>query len=191
MRDMAVFLGEALRNPAEVVALAPSSAATARRMTAGLERVAGTVIEIGPGTGVFTRAILARGVAPERLVLLETNARFCAELARAFPGVHVINRPAQAMHALGLAQVGAVISGVPVLARPTIQRDILGQAFRLLAPEGFLTQITYSPLPPVGRAVRAELGLAVEHLGTVWGNLPPAQVFRFTRAARALATAAE
>lgn len=184
MRDLTVWLGELMRQPAGVAALAPSSAATAERMTLGLEQAEGPVVEIGPGTGSFTRAILARGVAPERLVLMETSARFCEELLRQFPGVRVLNRPAQDIARIGLAGVGAVISGVPVLARPRIQREVVGEALKVLRPDGFLNQITYSPRPPIPPAMRAELGLEVEELGVVWANLPPAHIFRFRPAAR-------
>lgn len=179
VREMALFLGEMIRHPGEVVAVVPSSAATARRMTLGLEKAEGPVVEIGPGTGSFTRVILERGIAPERLTLLETNERFCEELARAFPGVTVLNRPAQDIARLGLHDVGAVISGVPVLARPQIQREVVGEAFKVMRPGGFFTQITYSPRPPISAEMRRHLGLAVEDLGTVWANFPPAQVFRF------------
>ncbi len=179
--DFGLFFGELLRHPGEVVAIAPSSAAVARRMTAGLERVQGPVVEIGPGTGSFTRAILARGVAPENLTLLETNARFCAALQEKFPGVRVLNRPAQDIGEIGLSGIGAVISGVPVLARPTIQREVVGRAFEVMAPEGFFAQITYSPNAPISPEMQRELGIRAEKRGTVWANLPPARVFVFRR----------
>jgi len=180
--DLSLFLGELLRHPAEVSAIAPSSGAVARRMTEGLEDITGPVVEIGPGTGSFTRAILARGVAPERLTLLEMNARFCDILRARFPGVRVLNLPAQRIADIGLDRIGAVISGVPVLARPRIQREVVGPAFGLIAPGGFFTQITYSPGPPIPEDTRRALGLTVERRGTVWANLPPARVFVFRRA---------
>ena len=182
-RDLGLFIGELLRHPAEVSAVFPSSAAVARKMAHGLEDVTGPVVEIGPGTGSFTRAILARGVAPDRLVLIEINARFCDILRDRFPGVRVLNRPAQEMDRIGLDDIGAVISGVPVLARPTIQRAVLGPAFRLMRPGGFFNQITYSPGAPISTETQRDLGLSVEKLGTVWANLPPARVFRFRRRA--------
>ncbi|WP_297771605.1 methyltransferase type 12 [uncultured Roseovarius sp.] len=178
-KDLGMFFGEMLRHPGEVVALAPSSGAVARRMTAGLDRVTGPVVEIGPGTGSFTRAILARGVAPERLTLLETNTRFCEALRDRFPGVRVLNRPAQEISAIGLRDIGAVISGVPVLARPRIQREVVGRAFEVMAREGWFAQITYSPNAPISSEMRCELGLRVERRGTVWANLPPARIFVF------------
>jgi phosphatidylethanolamine/phosphatidyl-N-methylethanolamine N-methyltransferase len=180
-RDFGVFIGEMLRHPGEVVAIAPSSEAVARRMTEGLEAVQGPVVEIGPGTGSFTRAILARGVAPENLTLLETNMRFCETLRKKFPGVRVLNRPAQEIGQIGLSGLGAVISGVPVLARPTIQREVVGRAFEVMAQGGFFVQITYSPKTPIAPEMQRELGVRSEKRGTVWANLPPARVFVFRR----------
>ncbi|WP_397542078.1 rRNA adenine N-6-methyltransferase family protein [Roseovarius salis] len=178
-KDLGLFFGEMLRNPAEVSALLPSSGAVAWKMTEGLEDVTGPVVEIGPGTGSFTKAILARGIAPERLTLMEMNPRFCEILRERFPGVRVLNRPAQEIEQIGLQRIGAVVSGVPVLARPTIQREVVRPAFRLMAPGGFFTQITYSPGAPIPEEMRRELGLSVQKRGTVWANLPPARVFVF------------
>ena len=84
-KDLGLFFGEMLRHPTEVSALLPSSEAVAWKMTEGLSRVTGPVVEIGAGTGSFTRAILARGVAPENLTLMEMNARFCEILREKFP----------------------------------------------------------------------------------------------------------
>ena len=179
--DFAVFFGEMMRRPTEVVAIAPSSAAVARRMTEGMDKVKGPIVEIGPGTGSFTKAILAQGVAPERLTLMEMNPRFCETLREKFPGVTVLNRPAQDIELIGLRDIGAVISGVPVLARPQIQRDVVGRAFRVMAPDGIFTQITYSTNAPISDEMQAELGVSAEKRATVWANLPPARVFVFRR----------
>ncbi|OWU83634.1 methyltransferase type 12 [Oceanicola sp. 22II-s10i] len=181
--DFTIFLGEMLRRPAEVSAIAPSSAAVARLMTRGLDRVAGPIVEIGPGTGSFTRAILEQGVPADRLTLIEMNPRFCETLAQRFPGVRVVNRPAQEIGSLGLSNVGAVISGVPVLARPQIQREVVGEAFGVMAAQGVFVQITYSPNAPIPDEMQARLGIRAVKRGTVWTNLPPARVFEFHRVA--------
>lgn len=180
-REFAVFFSELIRHPKEVVAIAPSSAAVARRMTEGLEQVTGPVVEIGPGTGSFTRAILDRGVAPERLTLMETNPRFCSTLAARFPGVRVLNQPAQRIRETGLTGVGAVISGVPVLARPQIQREVVGRALEVMAPDGIFVQITYSPTPPISPEMQARLAIKGRWRGVVLANLPPAHVYVFSR----------
>ncbi|PJE29275.1 methyltransferase type 12 [Pseudooceanicola marinus] len=177
--DFAVFLGQMMRKPKEVSAIAPSSAAVARMMTDGVETVEGPILEIGPGTGSFTKVLLERGIAPERLILMELNARFCEELRQRFPGVRVLNQPAQQIGSIGVENLGCVISGVPVLARPQIQREVVGNAFKVMAPDGVFVQITYSPNAPIPEDVQAEMGITARKRGTVWANLPPARVFEF------------
>ncbi len=179
--DIALFLGEMVRRPTQVVAIAPSSAATARLMVRGLEKTKGPIVEIGPGTGSFTKAILASGVAPERLTLMEMNPRFCQILARKFPGVRVVNRPAQDIQSLGTTGIEAVISGIAILSRPTLQREIVGRALKVMAPNGFFNQFTYSTHSPISSEMQQELGVTVEKLGTAWINLPPARVFQFVK----------
>lgn len=179
--DLGLFLGEMLRKPSQVVAIAPSSAMTARLMVMGLENTSGPIIEVGPGTGSFTKAILEAGVAPERLTLLEMNEKFCENLREKFPGVTVLNRPAQDIQDVGLKNISAVISGIAILSRPNLQRDIVGRALQVMAPDGFFTQFTYSTKSPISPKMQAELGVTVEKLGTSWMNLPPARVYRFMR----------
>ncbi|QPM89798.1 class I SAM-dependent methyltransferase [Pseudooceanicola algae] len=179
--DFAVFIGQMMRNPMEVSAIAPSSAAVARKMTEGVEKIKGPILEIGPGTGSFTRVMLERGVPPEQLILMELNPRFCEALSQKFPGVRVLNRPAQEIGEIGVSDLGCVISGVPVLARPQIQREVVGRAFEVMAPRGVFVQITYSPNAPIPPEVQAEMGLVATKRGTVWANLPPARVFEFRR----------
>ncbi|NIZ11381.1 methyltransferase type 12 [Pseudooceanicola sp. HF7] len=182
--DFTVFIGQMMRKPKEVSAIAPSSAAVARKMTEGVEMVEGPILEIGPGTGSFTKAILDRGVPPERLILMELNPRFCDALRAKFPGVRVLNRPAQEIEEIGVTNLGCVISGVPVLARPQIQREVVGRAFNVMSPEGVFVQITYSPNAPIPPEVQAEMGIHGERRATVWANLPPARVFEFRRRAQ-------
>jgi len=180
-RDIALFLGEMLRRPTQVVAIAPSSAATARLMVTDLEKTKGPIVEIGSGTGSFTKAILDSGVAPERLTLMEMNVRFCEILADKFPGVRVINRPAQDIQNIGLSGVEAVISGIAVLSRPQLQREIVGRAFKVMSPQGVFHQFTYSTHSPISAHMQQELGVRSEKLGTSWLNLPPARVYRYVK----------
>lgn len=181
VNEYAVFITEMLRRPWQVLAFAPSSAGAAKLMTQGLQNVAGPIVEIGPGTGSFTREILKHGIAPERLTCLEMNQTFCQTLRRKFPGVTVYHRPAQDIADIGLSNIGAVISGVPVLARPNLQRKLIGRAFDVMAASGKFVQITYAPYAPISKQMSAELRLRVSKRGTVWGNLPPAHVFVFHR----------
>ena len=185
--DLALFLRQLILRPHQVSAIAPSSAELAAAMAAHLGGEAlpgdGRVVEFGPGTGKITRAILDRGVAPERLTLFEMNPEFVVQLRRRFPGVTVHEVGAQSVAARCGPGVGAVISGLPLLSmRAETQRAILAGAFAVLRAGGSYTQFTYGPRPPLNEAVRQELGLRVEKGLKVWNNLPPARVYRYFRA---------
>jgi phosphatidylethanolamine/phosphatidyl-N-methylethanolamine N-methyltransferase len=177
-----LFMGQLLRRPREVSALAPSSAGLARAMTEGLGPQTGRVVELGPGTGVITKAILARGVRPADLTMFEMNPDFTGALARQFPGATLHNLPAQEASRLCAPGVGRVISGLPLLSMPQgVRRDIVAAAFDVLKPGGRLVQFTYGPRPPIDDDTIAALGLSVVAGPKIWANLPPARVYHFHR----------
>ena len=182
MTDFALFMGQIMRRPGQVVALAPSSPALCAEMTARLDPDKGPVIELGAGTGVITQAILDRGIAPHHLHTIEMNPTFHAHLQRQFAGVNHHQMSAADVGDLGLSNVQAVISGLPLLSMPlTLQRAILGGSFAQLAHDGRYVQFTYGVTPPVARALRDDLGLEWERSARVWRNVPPARVYRFSR----------
>jgi phosphatidylethanolamine/phosphatidyl-N-methylethanolamine N-methyltransferase len=178
--DLGLFLRQLLRNPKSISAMAPSSRWLAGAMTAHLGPQTGRVAEFGPGTGIFTGAILARGVAPENLTLFEVNPEFAAHLRNAFPGVTVINDGAQTIGA-HVKDVGAVISGLPLLSfPPDLCQAIYASAFTALKPGASVTQFTYGPNPPLPEPIRAALNLHVTPGPRIWANLPPARVYTYT-----------
>jgi phosphatidylethanolamine/phosphatidyl-N-methylethanolamine N-methyltransferase len=180
--DLALFRRRLMQNPRQVSAIAPSSRTLARAMTLGLGPQSGRVVEFGPGTGRFTEAILARGVAPENLTLFELDQEFVAHLRQKFPGVTVHQAPAQDAAHLVHHGVGAVISGLPLLSMPDeVRTGIVAAAFAILAPRGRYMQFTYGPRPPLPPETIAELGLVVNKGHKIWANLPPARVYRFRR----------
>ncbi|MGB3148095.1 MAG: methyltransferase type 12 [Paracoccaceae bacterium] len=188
--DTVLFLRRLLTNPKQVSAIAPSSRFLARAMAAGLGPDSGPVVEFGPGTGSLTAAILARGVAPENLTLFELDAEFVTALRARFPGVTVHHAPANEAASHVPANVGAVISGLPLLSMPApIRAAIVGAAFDILRPGAPYIQFTYGPKPSVPPDIVADLGLRVEQAAFVWANLPPARVHRFFRDAPAPAAA--
>ncbi len=181
-KDLRLFLSQIVSKPHQVVALAPSSAALCQEMVAGLDPNKGPVIELGPGTGNITRAILGRGIAPQMLHSVEMNANFCTHLRESFAGVNVHHMSACDLDKLGLKNVQAVISGLPLLSMPIgVQRDILNGSFNSLAPEGSFVQFTYGPNPSVNTDLRKEMALSWTRSDKIWRNLPPARVYRFTR----------
>jgi phosphatidylethanolamine/phosphatidyl-N-methylethanolamine N-methyltransferase len=141
----------------------------------------GPVVELGPGTGAITEALLQRGVAPGRLVLVEFDAAFCALLRRRFPGTRVIQGDAyhlaQSLHAILDRPAEAIVSSLPLLNKPERERvSLLTDAFELMAPDGCFIQFTYGMLSPVPRK-NATLAFNAEVSPPVWLNLPPARVW--------------
>ena len=182
MNDIALFLGQAIRRPSQISAVVPSSRRLARAMAASLDPETGPVAELGAGTGNITREILARGVSPADLSLFELNPVFCHRLAAQFPGVRIENKPAQDMASLGVQNLGAVVSSLPLLSMPApLQHEILRACLAALAPQGRIIQFTYGPRPPLDPQVQHDLGLAVHRGPQVLLNMPPARVYSYTR----------
>jgi phosphatidylethanolamine/phosphatidyl-N-methylethanolamine N-methyltransferase len=179
-----IFLSEMLRRPGRTAAVMPSSRALARMMTHEIGAQSGGVVELGGGTGKITEAILARGIAPACLAIYETNPVFAGILRRRFPGVQVIESDARTVAGAPLADIVAVISGLPLLSIPTrIQHQIVAGAFNCMRPGGIFVQFTYHGWrPPVDREVREALGLTWTASPWVLGNLPPARVYTFRKA---------
>lgn len=180
--DLALFVGQILRSPKTISALAPSSRALARAMTSQIGPDSGPVAEFGPGTGVFTRLLLERGVGPSDLTLFEVNPAFAANLRAKFPGVRVVTGGAQDI-AAHCTQVGAVVSGLPLLSFPEpLIRAILAGAFAVLRPGAAMYQFTYGPRSPMPDALADDLGLvATVASPRIWRNWPPARVYAFRR----------
>lgn len=186
MSDLSLFLGQLIRRPSEIRAIAPTAGAVAREMARSVDPSMGAVAEIGAGTGTITRAILNRGLPPDRLELYELNAAFCERLRQSFPGVTVHNRPAQDMVNVGRRGLDAVISGVPTLPMSDeMQHAIVGAALWMLKPGAPFVQITYGTQPPLSEKVRADLGLVHTRSRRIWMNLPPARVYVFRQEAAA------
>lgn len=183
--DVAPFLRAWIANPLRVGSIRPSGAALADLMTSEISPETGPVIELGPGTGVFTRALLARGVRERDLTLVECGSDFASILDRRFPEARVLRSDAARLHQIALfsgAPVGAVVSGLPLVSMsPSKIMAIFAGAFRYLRPGGALYQFTYIPRCPVPREILDRLGLRAVRMGSAIANVPPASAYRFTR----------
>jgi phosphatidylethanolamine/phosphatidyl-N-methylethanolamine N-methyltransferase len=172
-------------DPLRVASITPSSAALARLMVAAIGSRTGPVIELGPGTGVFTRALLGQGVAEADLVLVEKGAEFADVLAGRFPRARLLCIDAAEIGEAALpfaAPVGAVVSGLPLLSMPAAKVSaILAGSFAHLRDDGSFYQFTYGPRCPVPKAILQGLGLEGVRVGRTLRNIPPAAVYRITR----------
>ena len=145
----------------------------------------GPVIELGPGTGVFTRALVNRGVAPADLTLIELGEEFLPMLRKRYPEATILSEDAARLERLPPCNRrlhGAAVSGLPLLAMPpaTVLR-ILSGTFRLLAPGGQFFQFTYGWRCPVPAPMLQRLGLEAHRVGVTLENIPPATVYRISR----------
>jgi phospholipid N-methyltransferase len=133
--------------------------------------------------------MLAHGISPRNMLVLELNDELYAHLCDQFPDAHVVHGNATELKAIaerdgfladGLAD--AAISGLGLLSMSrALQRSILESAFSVLKPTGRLIQFTYGPSSPVPRELLADLGLQVRRGGSAWWNVPPAAVYVYTR----------
>ncbi|OCP09417.1 phospholipid methyltransferase [Ensifer sp. LC13] len=182
--DHLSFLRSWAAAPLRVAAIAPSSPALSRLMTKDIVPMDGPVLELGPGTGVFTRALLDRGIPESELTLVEFGPDFARVLQSRFPKATVLCMDAAqiANNALFSKPFGAVVSGLPLLSLPPRKvMAILSGAFTRLRPEGSFYQFTYGPRCPVPSSMLDRLGLEAERTGGTMRNLPPAAVYRIGR----------
>jgi phosphatidylethanolamine/phosphatidyl-N-methylethanolamine N-methyltransferase len=179
--DTRLFFRSWMEAPLRAGAFKPSSAALARAMASRVDpAMPGPIVELGPGTGAVTRALVERGVDPARLVLLEADPTFCALLRERWPTAQVLQADAWAVPALmrGFNQpASAVVAGLPLLVRPPSHRlRLVRDSLRHAAPGAPFIQFTYFVRSPVP-APRP--GLRAHGSGMVWWNLWPARVWTY------------
>lgn len=171
------FLRGLLKDPRGVSAPTPSSPALAAAMADKVDPLRpGLVVELGAGTGVITEALLARGISPERLLVVEQGAYFVDLLRSRFPGVTVIQGDAFvfARYLPADTSVSAVVSGVPLLNFPLWRRRaLIEQALAVQGSGGRFIQLSYGWKPPIAPG-RRELSRTV-----VWRNFPPAHIWTY------------
>ncbi len=177
------FLLAFARSPLRTGAVTPSTRALAQLITRDITPTMMPLIEFGPGTGVFTRALLAAGLAQGDLTLIEIDPTMARRLQKELPGVRVLlSDVADETLAKALPQAGAIVSGLPILTFGRArQTATMRNAFATLRPGGVFLQFTYGPRCPVPNDVLEELGLEARFVGSTLRNLPPASVYRITR----------
>jgi len=182
--DEVRFLRSWIEKPLHMGAVMPSSKLLARTMAQYVDVEAqGPVVELGPGTGAITNALIEHGVDQKRLVLVEYNPGFCALLRDRYPHAKVVQGDAYKLRDSLLkvldVPASAVVSGLPLVTKPMLTRlKLIRDAFTALAPGAPFVQFTYSVAPPIPKSLP---GVSTEASERIWMNLPPARVWVYRK----------
>ncbi len=178
-----LFLKQLLKNPKALGAIAPSSKALTEMIAHHVKVDDNSyVVEVGAGTGRFTRGLLKAGIDPTRLIVVELDVELCAYLKHHFPEIKIIQGDATLLHNLlppaVVKNVHTIISGIPLINLNKNEQSALVSAFKnTLSPLGQILQFTYGPISPLSSK---KLGLTATRLGHVFFNVPPATVWSYT-----------
>lgn len=185
MSNTSLFMRTLLSNPRMVGAIAPSGAMLADLITSEVNSASGPILELGPGTGVFTEALLARGIRESDLTLVEFSTDFAVMLQRRFPDARVLCADAARLGThipRESPPFGCVISGLPLLnMSPRAVVAILDGALSRLREGGALYQFTYGMRCPVPHRLLDRFGFKATLHGRVLRNFPPARVYKIVR----------
>jgi phosphatidylethanolamine/phosphatidyl-N-methylethanolamine N-methyltransferase len=184
LADQAHFLKTLIDRPRLTGSVAPSGRHLARAMASPVDPAReGLVIELGPGTGPVTQALIERGLARDRLVLVEYDHGFCRLLGQRFAPARIVQGDAydlpRTLRDLGGAPIVAVVSSLPLLNEPPARRiKLIEDAFALMGPQGLLVQFTYGLGSPIPREACAQR-FSAHCTAPIWRNLPPARVWTY------------
>jgi phosphatidylethanolamine/phosphatidyl-N-methylethanolamine N-methyltransferase len=183
--DQVRFFRTWIEKPGPIGAILPSGKALAQAMARVVDpQIKGPIIELGPGTGPVTEALVARGVDAGRLVLVEFDDDFCRLLRGRYPAATIVQGDAYNLGRL-LKEIlpepgGAVLSGLPLFTKPLSTRlRLLQEAFGLLAPGAPFVQFTYAAISPIPTSLK---GIRAHGSEPIWANVPPARVWVYSRA---------
>jgi phosphatidylethanolamine/phosphatidyl-N-methylethanolamine N-methyltransferase len=182
--DEVRFIRSWFDKPLTMGAVTPSGKVLARTMARYVDpSVPGPVIELGPGTGPVTEALVEQGVAPSRLVLVEYNPDFCRLLRARYPEATVIRGNAYALRRMLGSMLeqpaAAIVSGLPLVTKPLKTRvRLIREAFRLMQPGAPFVQFTYAVMSPIPKALS---GVSAEASERIWMNVPPARVWVYRK----------
>jgi phosphatidylethanolamine/phosphatidyl-N-methylethanolamine N-methyltransferase len=182
--DEVRFIRSWMERPLSIGAIAPSSKILARTMASYVDPNSdGPVVELGPGTGPVTEALVKAGVSPSRLVLVEFNPSFCRILQARYPDATLVQGDAYSirrlLETLLIEPAAAVVSGLPLVTKPIRERwRLVRDAFDLMVPGAPFVQFTYSVASPLPKRLG---GFTAEASERIWMNLPPARVWVYRK----------
>lgn len=193
LREHVLLFSRFLRSPRTVGAVTPSSRATAEAMVADLVFADGDhIVELGPGTGVFTAAILEKQKPQSRLLAVEIDPAFAERVRRRWPAIDCVCGSAEHLDTIvddrAMFPVDHILSGLPFASLPAeVTGRIVDGIAHVLRPGGTFTTFQYLHAygMPSAAAFRARMR---QKLGTapltrvVLRNLPPVLILTWKKA---------
>jgi phosphatidylethanolamine/phosphatidyl-N-methylethanolamine N-methyltransferase len=182
--DEVRFIRSWIERPLSTGAVTPSGKILARTMARYVDpNSIGPVVELGPGTGPVTEALVEAGVNPARLVLVESNPAFCRILRARYPDATLVQGDAygarRLLQTLLLQPAAAMVSGLPLITKPVRMRlRLIRDAFDLMVPGAPFVQFTYAVASPLPKRFG---GFSVEASERIWMNIPPARVWVYRK----------
>ncbi|MCX7901048.1 MAG: methyltransferase domain-containing protein [Burkholderiaceae bacterium] len=185
--DQIAFLRGFIAHPEQVGSVWPSSSFLERRLVrAAQAEQARSLVELGPGTGGTTRALLAAMRPEARLLAIELNADFHARLRARLDDPRVIVQLGSAEELPELLQrwrlpaPEVIVSGIPFSTMPKASAERIAAAIaQCLAPGGRF--VAYQVRGHVARFLAPHLGAPRVRWEIV--NVPPLRVFRWVKPA--------
>ena len=183
LKGALLFLKHSLLSPLKTGSIYPSSPALGKAMASFLKnKEQSTVIELGPGTGSITKALIKSNINPNNLYACEISSCFVEHLRKRFPEIHTREGDASELTQVFeelIGKVNCIFSGLPLKSIPsTIVEKIIDQVYEILTPQGTIIQFTYDLRPR-----KSALHKRFKHVGSkiVVANLPPARVDAFIK----------
>jgi phosphatidylethanolamine/phosphatidyl-N-methylethanolamine N-methyltransferase len=182
--DEVRFIRSWIERPLSTGAVTPSGKILARTMARYVDpNSIGPVVELGPGTGPVTEALVEVGVNPARLVLVESNPAFCRILRARYPDATLVQGDAygvrRLLETLLLQPAAAMVSGLPLITKPVRMRlRLIRDAFDLMVPGAPFVQFTYAVASPLPKRFG---GFSIEASERIWMNIPPARVWVYRK----------
>jgi phosphatidylethanolamine/phosphatidyl-N-methylethanolamine N-methyltransferase len=182
--DEVRFIRSWIERPLSTGAVTPSGKILARAMARYVDpNSIGPVVELGPGTGPVTEALVQAGVDPARLILVESNPAFCRILRARYPDATLVQGDAYSvrrlLETLLLQPAAAMVSGLPLITKPVKMRlRLIRDAFDLMVPGAPFVQFTYAVASPLPKRFG---GFSTEASERIWMNIPPARVWVYRK----------
>jgi len=187
MKLLYLWFKNYIKHPLEIGAIFPTSKITSKLMASELDiKKDSIVVELGPGTGKITQAILDKGVNEKNLILVEINNQFSNALKIKYPQVEIFTEDAvsffEKFEERYKRKIDIIISAIPLVSLDKNNNDLLCDlAMKNLSAKGKFIQITYFIKCSFSENIIKKLQLKKNLVGFSLINIPPAFVWKIIK----------